>query len=121
MRGLFTAGVLDVLMERGVRFDGKEQEWKIPFELREPGSASIILEARALEPIALHDSVSLGMDDVEPSYCGLSPIFSDRYTAIRARTYRLGKGKHVLRVAPRESLDLKSVSIMTDVRAMDER
>ena len=117
----YTPGAPFRRVSGGVRFDGKEQEWKIPFELSEPGSVSIILEARALEPIPLHDSVCLGMDGVEPSYCGLAPIFSDRYTAIRARTYRLGKGKHVLRVAPRESLDLKSVSIMTDVRAMEER
>ena len=105
----------------GVRFDGKDQEWKIPFELKEPGGAVIILEVRALDPIPQHDSVRLGMDDVEPSYCNLTPVFTDRYSAIRARTYQLGKGKHVLRIAPRESLDLRSVSIMTDVRAMEER
>ena len=105
----------------GVRFDGKDQEWKIPFELKEPGGAVIILEVRALDPIPQHDSVCLGMDDTEPSYCNLTPVFTDRYSAIRARSYQLGKGKHVLRIAPRESLDLRSVSIMTDVRAMEER
>ena len=106
----------------GVRFEGKTREWKIPFELKDAGGAYIILEARALDPVASHDSVFLGMDNEKPYYCGLAPIFTTRYNAIRARQYKsLSKGKHVLRVVPRETLDLKKVYIMTDVRALEER
>ena len=106
----------------GVRFEGRNREWKIPFELKEAGGAYIILEVRALDPVPLHDSVSLGMDDEKPYYCGLAPVFTTRYNAVRARQYKsLSKGKHVLRVVPRESLDLKNVYIMTDVRALEER
>ena len=108
----------------GVRFDGKTQKWKIPFELKEAGGVFIILEVRALAPVAQHDSVWLGMDDEEPSFCALTPIFVNRYNAVRARQYELlDKGKHILQIVPRESLDLKNVYIMTDVdvRVLEER
>ena len=107
--------------DSGVRFDGRSLEWKIPFELKEAGSAYIALEVRALDPIPLHDSVYLGMDDEKPSYCGLNSIFTDRWKVVRARQYKLSKGNHVLRLAPRESLDLRSVYIMTDVTSLEER
>ena len=115
------------LPDGGVRFDGKGKEWKIPFELKEDSNVVIAAEARALEPVGQHDSISLGMDDEEPGYCPLpgartySSISTREYRSVRAREYKLKKGKHVLTVAPRESLDLRGIAIVSDVRALEER
>ena len=48
-------------------------------------------------------------------------ISTTAYTSMRAREYKLKKGKHVLKAVPRESLDLKSITIVSDVRALEER
>ena len=105
----------------GVVFEDQTKKYQIEFTLKEKTGVFITVTARAYEPIGQHDSVLIGMDKEEPSYCPLRSIKSSHYTEIRARSYVLPAGKHTLTIIPRESLDLRQVTLVTDVRALEKR
>ena len=104
----------------GVRFEGSDK-FQFKITLTEKTGISIYMDVRALEPIGQHDSVLLGVNDEEPFYCPLKDLSTRKYTDCSARNYVLPKGTHTITVMPRESLDLRKVTILTDVRAKEIR
>ena len=105
----------------GVRFDDKTQKFQFQFTLPEKSGVFIYMDVRAMEPIGQHDTVYLGVNDETPSYCSFRGIKTGEYSNLAGRTYVLPKGTHTVTVSPREVLDLRSVSIVTDVRATEIR
>lgn len=105
----------------GVRFDDKEKKFQFKFTLKEKSGVMFYMDVRALEPIGTHDSVRLGVNDEEPSYCPFRGISSKKYLELSARSYVLPAGTHTVTVMPRESLDLRNVIVITDVRATEKR
>ena len=105
----------------GVRFDDKEQKFLCTFTLKEDSTVFICATVRALEPIGQHDSILMGMDKETPYYCPFKGVSSKKYTECQVRSYKLKKGTHTLTAIPRESLDLKNIAIITDVRVTEKR
>ena len=105
----------------GVRFDDKSQKFQFKFTLPEKSGVFFYMDVRALEPIGQHDSIRLGVNGEEPSYCPFRGISSKKYTLLQGRSYILPKGTHTVTLMPRESLDLRSVVVLTDVRATEFR
>ena len=105
----------------GVRFDDKEKKFEFKFDLEKPGTVFISVEARALEPVGRHDSVTLGMNGKITEYLPLRGISSKAYSNIPVTSYKLPAGTHTVTVIPRESIDLRNVSVITDVRALERR
>ena len=105
----------------GVRFDDKSLKFEFKFTLPKAGTVFISAEARALEPVGQHDSISLGVNGVITEYCPLRSITSKAYTNVQVGSYKLPAGTHTVTAIPRESLDLRSISVITDVRALERR
>ncbi len=105
----------------GVRFDDPAKKFQFQFTLPEPSGVFICIAARALEPIGQHDSISLGVNNETPSYCPLRRMSASRYMTNQVRSYNLPAGTHTVTLIPRESLDLKQVLVITDVRATERR
>jgi hypothetical protein len=105
----------------GVRFDDPAKKFQFQFTLPEPSGIFITIEARALKPVGQHDSVSLGVNNETPSYCPLRKMSASRYVTNQVRNYNLPAGTHTITLVPRESLDLKQVTVITDVRATERR
>ena len=105
----------------GVRFDDKEKKFEFQFDLEKPGTVFIGVEARALEPVGRHDSITLGMNGKITEYLPLRGISSKAYSNIPVASFKLPAGKHTVTVIPRESIDLRNVSVITDVRALERR
>ncbi len=120
-RSIVVTGPFKKVSGGGVRFEDKEKKFQFKITLKEKSGVSIYMDVRALEPIGTHDSVLLGVNDEEPSYCPLRGISSKEYLELSARSYVLPAGTHTVTVMPRESLDLRKVIVITDVRATERR
>ncbi|MBR2873997.1 MAG: hypothetical protein IKB99_10920, partial [Lentisphaeria bacterium] len=118
---IFKPGAPFRKVDGGVRFDDPEKKFQFQFTLTEPSGIFITIEARALEPVGRHDSVKLGVNNEKPSYCSLQKMSTSRYLTNQVRSYNLPAGTHTITVVPRESLDLKQVTVITDVRSTERR
>ena len=120
-RLIFRPGAPFKKVPGGVRFEGGSKKFQVRFTLKEPGGVNVYVTARALEPVAQHDSLRIGINNETPVYFSLNGINSKKYREIRTKIYSLPAGTHTLTLLPRESFDLKNVIVVTDVRTQERR
>lgn len=92
------------------------------FELKEDGNYFLLFRLRGEAPANAHDSLFCGLDDEKPAETHLNGNTCWTWSVgapgkgqfQRLRVYPLKKGKHTLRIAPREPLDLDSIALAKD-------
>ncbi len=99
------------------------------FELEQDGDYYLVFRLRGDAPAEAHDSLFCGVDDDPPAETHLNGntrwVWSvgapGKGQFRRLRTYPLKKGKHTIRIAPRESMRLDTIAITDNPAAFEPR
>jgi len=98
------------------------------FTIPEAGSYVVLMRVRSNEPVGSHDSVRFGIDDgplgqatlrSDASWVWSMAAHNNKQSLTCLQPFELAAGEHVLKLAPRESLNVDLIAITDDPRLFD--
>lgn len=96
----------------------------LPVDIPEAGWYTLCFRVRCPLPVPNHDSLFVGIDDAEPQQSPVSGCTGWSWTNLTTRDgsqVHLGQGRHVIRLLPRESLDLDAVTLRATPIPLEQR